>query len=226
MNPRALVGGTAALAVAAFAGAAYVFRAQPATPTPTPDTPAPAAGLDPAVLDIAVLNRPHSPILGPVDAPVTITEFFDPSCGACRAFHPIVKQILAAFPTQVRVVMRYAAFHEGADEAVRILETARIQNLFEPVLNALLEGQPEWAPHSGPNLVLAWEIAGRAGLHVATGKVDRMMPGIVAVLNIDAADVATVGVRQVPTFFVNGKPLPKFGPEELFALVRSEVEAL
>ena len=221
MNPRALVGGTAALAVAAFAGAAYVFRAQPEAPTPTPDTPAPAAGLDPAVL-----NRPHSPILGPVDAPVTITEFFDPSCEACRAFHPIVKQILAAFPTQVRVVMRYAAFHEGSDEAVRILETARIQNLFEPVLNALLEGQPEWAPHSGPNLDLAWEIAGRAGLDVAKGKVDRMMPGIVATLNIDAADVETVGVQQTPAFFVNGKPLLDFGPEGLFAMVRSEVEAL
>ena len=94
------------------------------------------------------------------------------------------------------------------------------------MLNALLERQPEWAPHSGPNLELAWEIAGRAGLDVAKGKVDRMMPGIVATLNIDAADVVTFGVRQTPTFFVNGKPLPRFGPEELFALVRSEVEAL
>ena len=221
MNRRTLVGGTAALAIAAFAGAAFVFRAQPAPPAATPDTPAPAAGLDPAVL-----NRPHSPILGPVEAPVTITEFFDPSCEACRAFHPIVKQILAAFPSQVRVVLRYAAFHPGSDEAVRILETARIQNLFEPVLTALLEGQPEWAPHSGPNLDLAWEIAGRAGLDIAKGKVDRMMPGIVATLNMDAADVVTVGVQQTPTFFVNGKPLLDFGPEALLALVRSEVAAL
>lgn len=36
--------------------------------------------------------------------------------------------------------MRYAAFHPGLDEAVRILQTARIQNLFEPVLTALVGG--------------------------------------------------------------------------------------
>lgn len=226
MNRRTLVTGTAALAVAAFAGATYMFRAAPDAPAPTAgatpaDAPATTAGPD-----LSLLNRPHSPVLGPVDAPVTITEFFDPSCEACRAFHPILKQIRTAFPTQVRVVMRYAAFHQGSDEAVRILETARLQNVFEPVMNAILERQPEWAKDSGPDLDLAWEIAGSAGLDVAKGKVDRMMPGIVSTLNMDAADVVTFNVQQTPTFFVNGKPLLDFGAEGLFAMVRSEVEAL
>ncbi len=58
-------------------------------------------------------------------------------------FHPITKQIRAIIPTQVRVAMRAAAFHEGSDEAVQILETALMQNLFEPVLNATRSGQPE-----------------------------------------------------------------------------------
>ncbi|MFS8328883.1 thioredoxin domain-containing protein, partial [Vreelandella titanicae] len=33
--------------------------------------------------------RSHSPILGREDAPVTIVEFFDPACEACRAFYPL-----------------------------------------------------------------------------------------------------------------------------------------
>jgi protein-disulfide isomerase len=41
------------------------------------------------------LIRSYSPIIGPEEAPVTIVEFFDPACEACRAFHPIVKDILA-----------------------------------------------------------------------------------------------------------------------------------
>ena len=39
----------------------------------------------------ARLVRMHSPVLGPVNAPVTIVEFFDPACETCREFYPIVK---------------------------------------------------------------------------------------------------------------------------------------
>ena len=40
------------------------------------------------------LVRMHSPVLGPREAPVTIVEFFDPACETCRAFHPIVKDLM------------------------------------------------------------------------------------------------------------------------------------
>ena len=36
-------------------------------------------------------------------------------------------------------------------------------------------------------------------------------------------DVALARVTQTPTFFVNGKPLPSFGPQQLVDLVNSEV---
>ena len=80
--------------------------------------------------------------------------------------------------------------------------------------------------HERPNLETAWSIAGSAGLDVEKAKIDRMQPGIVSVLNIDAADVATVGIQQTPTFFVNGKPLLDFGPEGLKALIQAEISAL
>jgi protein-disulfide isomerase len=52
-----------------------------------------------------------------------------------------------------------------------------------------------------------------------------MAPQTVGVLNQDRADVEAVGVRQTPTFFVNGKPLDPFGADELRALVAAEVSA-
>lgn len=221
MNRRTLLLGTAVVAIAAFAGGKYwVDQAELKKAAAEAEAQAKAAA------ENTVLVRPHSPILGNPQAPVTIVEFFDPSCEACRAFHPIVKSYIEEFGDKIRVVLRYTALHPGSDEAVRILETARMQNVFEPVLNALLDGQPQWAMHEGPNLETAWSIAGAAGLDVAKAKADRMQPSIVAVLNIDAADVEAVGIQQTPTFIVNGKPLLDFGPEGLRALIQAEINAL
>ena len=173
-----------------------------------------------------VLVRNYSPILGREDARVTIVEFFDPACEACRAFHPIVKQILAEYPQDVRVVMRYTPFHgEGSELAIKVLEAARLQDVFMPVLEALLENQPTWASHGAPAAERIMEIAGAAGLDTAAAATQIKSPSIIGVLNQDRADVQAVGVSATPTFFVNGKPLPEFGANALLALVKSEVAA-
>lgn len=214
MSKRLLVILTALIVVAAFAGGAFLYDRS-------------GKGAEPASAATAAngtLVRPHSPVIGPPEAPVTIVEFFDPMCEACRAFHPIVKQIMAAFPNEVRLVLRYTPFHEGADTAVRILETARAQQKFQTVLEALVTRQPEWAAHGAPDLEKAWGFAGAAGLDVQRAKAEASKPEIDRVLEQDVADVKANNVRQTPTFFVNGKPLTTFGPQQLADLVLSEVE--
>ncbi len=212
INRRNIVLGIATISIAGFGGATYFVSKSP-KPLNTGILPKDSP-----------LVRPYSPYFGPTDAPVTIVEFFDPSCEACRAFHPIVKQIREEFPESVRVVLRYTTFHKGSDEAVRILETARIQNIFEPVLEAMLDAQPKWATHGNPNLNIAWEAARSAGLDIEKAQRDMLMPDITAILNQDMADVKNVGVQQTPTFFVNGRPLPSFGAEQLYRLVLEEVQ--
>ena len=172
-----------------------------------------------------MLVREHSPVFGRPDAPVTIVEFFDPACETCRAFHPVVKEIFGDFKGQVRVVLRYAAFHQGSGEVVRMLETARSQGKFEPVLEAILAGQPEWASHGTPNLSRAWAIAERAGLDVERARQSLNSPAIVDIARKDASDVAALGIQKTPTFFVNGKPLRSFGMQQLYDLVQQEVRA-
>ncbi len=43
-----------------------------------------------------------TPSIGPADAPVTIIEFGDYECPACRGAHKTVEKVRAAYPTQVR----------------------------------------------------------------------------------------------------------------------------
>ncbi|MER8550806.1 thioredoxin domain-containing protein [Mesorhizobium sp. M0976] len=210
MNRRVIIIGTVALAAAAFAAAAAYY------PRNTDGT---------APQDESNLVRTHSPVIGPADAPVTIVEFLDPSCEACRAFYPIVKQIMGAFPNETKLVIRYASLHEGSDEAIRILEAARLQDKFEPVLEKLFFEQPQWAVHGAPDLEKAWTFAGEAGLDVAKAREDAKAPAITAVLGQDMADMKAINLQGTPTFFVNGKPLPSFGPQQLNDLVAAEVTA-
>ncbi|MGZ2260120.1 DsbA family protein [Roseobacter sp. A03A-229] len=216
MNRRGLILSVAALGAAAFGGATwYVNRPAPASET---ETIAPERA--------EALIRPYSPILGPEDAPVTIVEFFDPACEACRAFHPIVKDIMAEHGDAVRVVIRYTPFHgEGSEVAIRVLEAARMQGVFEPVLEAVLRDQPRWARHGGMRPELLIGIAASAGLNPEAAQAQLLAPQTTGVLNQDRADVEAVGVRGTPTFFVNGKPLDPFGEAELRRLVAAEVAA-
>jgi len=212
MNRRILVIGTVVMAALLFiAGWLAVDRSAP--PVLENETPAGSA-----------LIRFHSPVIGPQDAPVTIVEFFDPACEACRAMHPVLAEIRERYPEQVRIVMRYATFHNGSDIAVRILETARLQGLFEPVLEALLAAQPQWADHSGARLDIAWNAAAEAGLDIDKARAEMNSAAIDNVLAQDASDVETVGVRQTPTFFVDGRPLLDFGAAQLIEMVRLQVE--
>jgi protein-disulfide isomerase len=169
------------------------------------------------------LVRMHSPVLGPQGAPVTIVEFFDPACETCRAFYPIVKSLLAKYPNDVRLVIRYAPFHQGSDQVVRLLEAAKGQRKFQPVLEAVLQAQPTWADHGRPNPDLTFEIAKAAGLDVDRAREDMEKPEMQALLALEVEDLTALQVRRTPTFFVNGRSLPSFGPEQLAALVAEEV---
>jgi len=214
MNRRHFVLGVTSLSIVAFGVGTFAYREVVAS-----------AARERAANIGAALYREHAPIIGPADAKVTITEFFDPSCEACRAFYPIVKQIMELHAGKVRLVLRYAALHEGSDQAVRILEAARLQDKFIPVLEALLAQQPEWAGHDAPDIEKAWSIAGSAGLDLPKARTDAQSEPVTAVLAQDTADVEAVGLTQTPTFFINGKPLTDFGPQQLYDLVTSQVQS-
>ena len=130
---------------------------------------------------------------------------------------------MAQHPDKVRLALRYAPFHQGSDQVVKLIEAARKQGLYTPVLEALLAAQPEWADHAAPNIGIAFEAAARAGLDMERARQDMETPEIQAVLAQDIEDLTALQVSKTPTFFVNGRSLPSFGPEQLARLVAEEV---
>lgn len=169
------------------------------------------------------LVRFYSPSMGPANAPVHIVEFLDPACEGCRAFHPFVKELMAVYPGDVRLTVRYAPFHRGSDDFVKVLEAARQQGKYWETLDALFVHQPSWTEHHVAILDRAWPILESVGLDIGKLKQDMQGPEIEKVLRQDFEDLKALNVKQNPEFFVNSRPLPSFGPEPLQKLVEDEL---
>jgi protein-disulfide isomerase len=171
----------------------------------------------------AFLVREHAPRLGPADAKVHLVEFFDPACGTCREFYPLVKDLMKANRDKIRLSVRYAPFHAGSDNVVRILEAARKQDKFWQTLEAVLASQSYWAPNHKAQVELLWPQLGNLGLDLERIKRDMYAPEIDRIITQDLADAKALNVTMTPEFFVNGRPLPDFGYEQLKKLVNNAV---
>jgi protein-disulfide isomerase len=167
----------------------------------------------------SALVREHSPVLGHADARVEIVEFLDPACGTCRDFYPFVKEMLAAHPDQIRVVLRYAPFHPNSDYVVALLEAAGKQGKYWQTLEALLAAQDDWVVQHAAQPERVWRHVEGLGLNLAQLRTDMNAPEIARLIAQDLEDARTLNVTQTPEFFVNGKPLPSFGYEPLKKLV-------
>lgn len=172
----------------------------------------------------SVFNRPHSPTYGPAGAKVRIVEFLDPACETCRAFYPLVKEIVDSHRGRVQLVVRYTPFHSGADTAVAVMEAARLQGLFWPVTQRLLRDQSTWGADHNPRPDLIWDVVEGTGLNMRRAREDATSTSVRTRVEQDLADAKALDVTRTPGFFVNGRPLKQFGANELKELVREEVE--
>lgn len=171
----------------------------------------------------AALEHFHSPRMGSSNAKVTIVEFIDPACETCRLFHPYVKDLLEKHANQVNLVVRYAPFHQGSDYAIKMLLAAKQQGRFWDVLELMYDTQEGWASHHQPQPEKLWEYLDYYKFDTASMKKNMDNPTFEKIIAIDLADAKLLGANKTPTYFVNGKPLPSFGYEQLRSLVEQEI---
>lgn len=172
----------------------------------------------------SVVERPGAPIKGPVDARVTIVEFFDPACGTCAEFYPLVKRLVDQYPGKVRVMMRYAPLHTGSDDVVKMLEAAHLQGQFFPALELLFNNQRRWIVNHVSQPLRARGILNGMSLDHEKLMADMNSPDVNRVIQQDITDGQALNIRATPEFYVNGKPLTSFGYQQLSQLVKDAVE--
>ena len=197
-----------AVLIVVFAGGAYLFTQQRA-----------AQAEKVLAQNRQLLVRAHAPRIGNANAPVHIVEFFDPACGTCREFYPLVKNLMAANEGKIQLSVRYAPLHPGSDQVVKALEAARKQGVFWQALETLFATQPDWVANHRANPEVALNQLARMGLDMTRLQADMNSPEVARLIEQDVADAKALNVTATPEYFVNGKGLPSFGYEQLKNLV-------
>jgi protein-disulfide isomerase len=167
----------------------------------------------------AALEREHAPTLGPTRAKVRIVEFLDPACETCRRFYPFIKDMLTTHPERIHLSLRYAPFHQGSDQVVALLLAAQRQGRHWEALEALLGAQHDWVAHHVVQPERVWPHLQGLGLDLEQLRRDMHDPEITRRIAQDLADAQSLNVTKTPEFFVNARPLPSFGQEQLKRLV-------
>jgi protein-disulfide isomerase len=174
--------------------------------------------LAPPAPPVVEVSADDDPVRGPADAPITVVEFCDFQSPYCRGMQPVLRQLLVAYPTQVRLVVRDfpLPMHRDAMRAAEAAECAREQDAYWSYHDVLLQEQADLG-----RAALA-RYAQRIGIDVARLVACLDAGRTRAEVEADAADARRLGLNAVPTTFVDGRYLR--GPQPYEAL-RAQVDA-
>lgn len=139
---------------------------------------------------------------GAPDAPVTVVEFSDFECPACRSAHPAVAELVRKFPRDVRVVFRHFPLpqHENALLAARAAVYAEEKGKFWPFADLAFERQASLNPATIRAIAAEVGLDPDAAWRAATAD-----PRYSERVESDKAAGMSLGLRGTPTIYVNGR---------------------
>ncbi len=152
-----------------------------------------------------------SHVTGKVDSKVTLLEYGDFQCPACKAYFPIVQQLKKDYGDKVAFQFRHfplTQIHQNAFIGSRAAEAASKQGKFFEMHDALYDQQDSWASASDPTSIFV-TFATQLGLNVDQFKTDMTSTETTDLINADRKAAQDLGSTSTPTFVINGKKLDK-----------------
>ncbi len=193
------------VATVAIVGFAVFLFSRPASPPP-------AVPQDILVSETAAFK-------GNPQAPVTLVEFSDFQCPACRAAKPYVDALVAKYPDQLRFIYRHFPLdqHENAIPAALAAEAAKQQGKFWEMYDGLFTN----ADNLSEETILL--LAQALDLRMEAFNQDRASQTLRRTVERDRTDGLAAGVNATPMFFLNGRKLTLYSFEDLEKAVEEQL---
>jgi protein-disulfide isomerase len=145
----------------------------------------------------------NAPSRGPSDATVTVVEFTDPECPFCGRAHESINALYKELGDRVRFVLKFSPMsnHRRAPGAAAAALAAAEQGKFWEYVDALY-AHPDALDRAGLE-----RMAAHLGLDQGefTDALDSQR--FASAIEADQTQAKSLGVKGVPTFYINGRVL-------------------
>lgn len=146
---------------------------------------------------------------GPKDTKVTLVEYADFQCPACKSYQPVVDQIQRKYKDQVRVVFRHfplVQIHDNALIAAKAAEAAGSQGKFWAMHDKLFENQKEWKNNPNAKQIFK-QYAQDIGLDSKQFMQDLDSDKIEERVRTDMRTAGKFNLSGTPSFIINGNKI-------------------
>lgn len=140
---------------------------------------------------------------------VTLVEYGDFQCPACRQFYPLLKQVKEEYGDDITFQFRnfpLTQIHPNAMAAHRAAEAAGKQGKFFEMHDLMYENQDSWSPLPDPTSIFEG-FAKQLNLDIAVFNSDVASEEVAATINADIKAGQEAGANSTPTFVINGQKI-------------------
>jgi len=138
---------------------------------------------------------------------VTLIEYGDFQCPACKAYFPVVKELRTKYGEDITFQYRHfplSQIHPKAVAGHRAAEAAGLQGKFFEMHDLLYERQSNWTTAEDATQVLE-SYAKEIGLNIDKFRQDFASEQVINAINADVNAGRAIGANSTPTFVINGK---------------------
>ncbi|KKQ45169.1 MAG: Peptidyl-prolyl cis-trans isomerase B [Candidatus Woesebacteria bacterium GW2011_GWA1_37_8] len=180
----------------------------------------------PTVSGVSVEAKDDDWIKGNKDASITLIEYSDFQCPACKTYAPMIKKLSEEYKDNIKVVYRHYPLpqHKNAKAAAYGAEAAGKQGKFWEMHDLLFEKQEEWSNEGDITEKLSI-FAESLGLNKDEWRADYESQEVKDAVNADVTLANMINLSSTPTFLLNGEKITIRNYEDIKSKVEEKLKS-
>lgn len=164
-------------------------------------------------------------VKGNKNSKITLIEYSDFQCPACKYYQPIIKQVLSDFDGKILFAYRNFPLntHKNAKPAAQAAYSAHLQGKFWEMHDMIFENQESWADSNDADKIFR-SFAEKLKLNTDKFKADYNAKPTKSFIEDQTNEGISIGINSTPTFFLNYKQIKAQSYEEFKTLIQNELK--